>query len=184
MRLQITVDAVDALHGLILTLGSAARDGGAPPVLRALTGARQAGPGAGSALSDLGLAPDALGHGPEDAGGDRGASEGSGLTATVALGELAAGGQWRGSALLRAERPGELAVTAQAAYSSAPVRLLRFSPNQPHSSCLCVGGSRRALLSHSVALLPVSSGVELKETRREAFYAHGSWRKRLSAREG
>lgn len=168
MRLQITVDAVDALYGMTLTLGSAARDGGAPPVLSALTGARQAGPGPGSASSDPGVAPDTLGQGPKDGGGDRGASEGSGLTAadraaarTVALGALAAGGQWRGSALLRAEQPGELAITAQAAYSSAPVCLLRFLPDLPRLSCLYVGGSRRA----SVALLPVSSSAELEGTR-------------------
>ncbi|KAK9839808.1 hypothetical protein WJX81_003235 [Elliptochloris bilobata] len=40
----------------------------------------------------------------------------------VRLNALSAGAVWRGVALLRAERPGDLAVTAQLAYQSAPER--------------------------------------------------------------
>lgn len=141
VRLQIAVAAADGLHGAALRLAVTGHDGGAAPALQLLDGARAAGgkgPGPVSAGSGSGAAPGAPGSAPSHAAGglghageffgdpglrDRGGA-GAATAPEAALGELAAGARWRGAALMRAERPGALAVTAQLAYLSAPVRPL------------------------------------------------------------
>lgn len=140
VRLQIALAAADALHGAALRLAVTAADGGAAPALRLLGNARAANgepPAPGSAGSGSGAAPGAAGSAPSEAAGgdghpgsffgdpglrDRAGSGAAAAAPEAALGELAAGARWRGAALLRSERPGALAVTAQLAYLSAPVR--------------------------------------------------------------
>ena len=138
-RLEVAVSAADALHGAVLTLGAAPRDGGAPPALQVLGHAADPGPGPMASASGAGAreAAGVPGAAAGQAGGERGPGgapdgrpgqgEAAGAgpwapAAAVDLGALAAGGTWRLGLRLRAARPGGLALTVQLAYQSAPVR--------------------------------------------------------------
>jgi len=141
-RLEVAVAAADALHGAVLTLGAAPRDGGAPPTLQVLGHAAEPDPSPGQALAPAsGVGARTAAGAPSAAagqaggecspggapGGGPGQGEAAGAgpwapAAAVDLGALAAGGTWRLGLRLRAARPGGLALTAQLAYQSAPVR--------------------------------------------------------------
>ena len=150
-RLEVAVAAADALHGAVLTLGAAPRDGGAPPALQVLGHAAEPDPSPGQALAPAsGVGARTAAGAPSAAagqaggecspggapGGGPGQGEAAGArpwapAAAVDLGALAAGGTWRLGLRLRAARPGGLALTAQLAYQSAPVRRAERRPRRP-----------------------------------------------------